>query len=77
MPQGLASIDEQLGQAKEDVEDTKNNLYADAQFLIILKEKCPTADAEWEERQKTRQFEKGVCCKALAVLRCDYAHDLY
>merc|ERR1719235_86826 len=34
-------------------------------------------DAEWEERQKTRQLEMEACSKALAVLSSDDAHDLF
>merc|ERR1711871_957141 len=75
--QELASTDEKLAQAKEDIEDTKNNLSADEEFLLMLKEKCSTTDAEWEERQKTRQLEMEACSKALAVLSSDDAHDLF
>merc|ERR1719353_2566004 len=75
--QELATTDEKLAQAKEDIEDTKNNLSADEQFLMMLKEKCSTTDAEWEERQKTRQLEIEACSKALAVLSSDDAHDLF
>jgi flagellar motility protein MotE (MotC chaperone) len=61
--QELASTDEKLAQAKEDIEDTKNGLSADEEFLLMLKEKCSTTDAEWEERQKTRQLEIEACSK--------------
>merc|ERR1711871_1125919 len=72
-----ASTDEKLAQAKEDIEDTKNNLSADEEFLLMLKEKCSTTDAEWEERQKTRQLEIEACSKALAILSSDDAHDTF
>merc|ERR1711904_463894 len=75
--QELASTDEKNAQAKEDVEDTKKTLSADEQFLMMLKEKCSMTDAEWEERQKTRQLEMEACSKALAVLSSDDAHDLF
>jgi chromosome segregation ATPase len=75
--QELASTDEKLAQSKEDIEDTKNNLSADEEFLLMLKEKCSTTDAEWEERQKTRQLEIEACSKALAVLSSDDAHDTF
>jgi len=52
-------------------------LSADEEFLMMLKEKCSTTDAEWEERQKTRQLEMEACSKALAVLSSDDAHDLF
>merc|ERR1719426_767219 len=44
---------------------------------MMLKEKCSMTDAEWEERQKTRQLEMEACSKALAVLSSDDAHDLF
>merc|ERR1719316_245836 len=68
---------EKLAQSKEDLEDTKKSLAADEEFLAMLKEKCSGTDAEWEERQKTRQLEMEACSKALAVLSSDDAHDLF
>merc|ERR1711904_560496 len=75
--QELADVEEKNAQAKEDVEDTKKTLSADEQFLMMLKEKCSMTDAEWEERQKTRQLEMEAVAKALAVLSTDDAHDLF
>merc|ERR1740117_1996533 len=75
--QELATTDEKNAQAKQDIEDTKNNLSADEQFLMMLKEKCAMTDGEWEERQKTRQLEMEAVSKALAVLSGDDAHDLF
>merc|ERR1712129_445624 len=75
--QELAAAEANLAQAKEDIEDTRNSLAADEQFLMMLKEKCSMTDGEWEERQKTRQLEIEACSKALAVLSSDDAHDLF
>merc|ERR1712178_580761 len=75
--QELADTDEKNANSKEDLEDTKKSLSADEEFLMMLKEKCSTTDAEWEERQKTRQLEMEACSKALAVLSSDDAHDLF
>merc|ERR1712072_1530965 len=75
--QELADTDEKNAQAKEDIEDTKKSLAADEEFLLMLKEKCSMTDAEWEERQKTRQLEMEAVSKALAVLSTDDAHDLF
>jgi len=44
---------------------------------MMLKGKCSSTDAEWEERQKARQLEMEACSKALAVLSSDDAHDLF
>jgi len=75
--QELADTDEKLANAKEDIDDTKASLGADEQFLMELKQVCAGSDAEWEERQKTRQLEMEACTKALAVLSSDEAHDLF
>merc|ERR1711920_83989 len=75
--QELAATGEKLAQAKEDIEDTRNSLAADEQFLMMLKEKCQMTDKEWEERQKTRQLEMEAVSKALAILSGDDAHDLF
>merc|ERR1719181_2118856 len=75
--QELADTDLKNAQAKEDLEDTKKTLSADEQFLMMLKEKCSMTDAEWEERQKTRQLEMEAVSKALAILSGDDAHDLF
>merc|ERR1719238_251675 len=72
-----ADGEEKLAQNQEDLEDTKKTLAEDEAFLAMLKEKCSTTDAEWEERQKTRQLEMEACSKALAVLSSDEAHDLF
>merc|ERR1712188_358409 len=63
--QELADTDEKNAQAKEDLEDTKNTLSADEQFLMMLKEKCSVTDKEWEARQKARSTEIEACSKAL------------
>jgi len=75
--QELADTEEKLAQAKEDIEDTRNSLTADEQFLMMLKEKCSMTDKEWEERQKTRQLEMEAVSRALAILSGDDAHDLF
>merc|ERR1712066_526282 len=75
--QELADADEKLAMAKQDIEDTRNSLAADEQFLMMLKEKCAMTDKEWEERQKTRQLEMEAVSKALAILSGDDAHDLF
>merc|ERR1712182_137238 len=75
--QELATTDEKLAQAKQDIEDTRASLSADENFLMNLKEKCQMTDQEWEERQKTRQLEIEAVSKALAILSSDDAHDLF
>merc|ERR1719305_176221 len=48
----LANTDEANAQAKQDLQDTREALSADQQFLLGLKHKCAQADAEFEERAK-------------------------
>jgi len=72
-----ADADEKLAQNREDLVDTGKTLAEDEAFLAMLKEKCSTTDAEWEERTKTRQLEMEACSKALAVLSSDEAHNLF
>ena len=45
--------------------------------MMMSKEKCSNTNAEWDERQKTRQMEMEACSEALAVLNSDDAHDLF
>jgi len=73
----LATTDEKLAQAKQDIEDTRASLSADEKFLMNLKETCSSLDAEWEMRQKDRQLEIEAVSKALAILTSDDAHDLF
>jgi len=73
----LADTQEKLAQAKQDLEDTRNSLSADQKYLSDLKVKCQATDAEWAERQKTRQAEIEAVSQALAVLSSDDAHDTF
>merc|ERR1712205_174138 len=66
-----------MGQAGEDLEDTRTTLAADEKFLKMLKEKCTGMDKEYEERKKERALEMEACSKALAILSSDDAHDLF
>merc|ERR1719324_2264250 len=73
----LATTDEKLAMSKQDMEDTRNGLSEDEQFLMMLKEKCQGSDQEYEERQKTRAMEIEAVSKALAFLTSDDARDLF
>jgi len=73
----LSDVDVKLAQATEDLEDTKDTLAADEEFLLMLKDKCSLTDQEWEERQKARQLEMQAVSKALAVLSSDNARHTF
>merc|ERR1719482_811082 len=75
--QELADTDEKLAMDKQDIEDTRNSLSADQKFLMNLKETCQNADAEYEERVKSRQEEIKACGEALAILTSDEAHATF
>merc|ERR1719269_538443 len=72
----LADSDEKNAISKETLEETRNTLAADTEFLANLKEQCKNVDAEYEERTKTRQLEIQAVSKAMAFLTSDEAHDL-
>jgi chromosome segregation ATPase len=74
--QELADTDEANAQAKIDLEDTKNTMAADQEYLAKLKEQCALTDKEFEERVKTRQLEMQAVSKATGVLSSDDAMDL-
>merc|ERR1719498_1394842 len=67
----------QLGEAKEDLEDTTSAMEADQAFLVDLKERCSVSDKEWEERSKTRALEIAAVGETIKILTDDDAHDLF
>jgi chromosome segregation ATPase len=75
--QELADTNEKKAQAEVDLEDTKNSLSADEQFLMTLKEKCSLTDKEFQERTTTRQLEMEAVSKAMTILSGDDAHDVF
>jgi chromosome segregation ATPase len=75
--QEKADTDEANAQAKVDLEDTKNSLSADEQFLMMLKEKCALTDKEFQERTTTRQLEMEAVSKAMTILSSDDATDAF
>merc|ERR1719335_1478240 len=73
----LAKTKVQLGEAKEDLEDTTSAMEADQAFLVDLKERCSVSDSEWEERSKTRSLEIAAVGETIKILTDDDAHDLF
>jgi len=73
----LADTKESTATARQDLADTRNSLSADDEFLRMVKEKCSQTDAEWSERQKTRNEEITAVSEALSVLSGDDAHDVF
>merc|ERR1719355_309982 len=72
----LGDTEEKHAQSVQSLDDTRNTLAADTEFLANLKEQCALFDSEYEERTKTRQLEIQAVGKALAFLSSDEAQDL-
>jgi len=71
----LADVNNKNSDAKEDLEDTENALSSDQKFLIDLKKRCKSADAEFAERSKTRQDEILAVSETIGILTADEAHE--
>jgi len=74
--QELAVTQEANAAAKQNLKDTKSALAADTAFLTDLKERCANADAEFEERSKTRSEEIKAISETIGILNSDESHDL-
>jgi chromosome segregation ATPase len=72
-----AAADKRVADASTDLEDTRESLSSDEQFLMDLKQKCRAGDEEWESRQKLRNEELVGVAKAIKVLNEDSNHDLF
>jgi hypothetical protein len=72
----LADTNQKVAQAKEDLVETKDALAADEKFLMDLKKRCKTADADYAARSKTRQDEILAITEAINILTTDEAKDL-
>merc|ERR1719318_140339 len=73
----LAATKEANAVAKQNLEDTQNSLAADQAFLADLKMRCGQMDAEWEQRQASRQEEVQAIGEALDILSGEDAHDSF
>jgi len=73
----LANAREARAEAKQNLEDTRNSLSADEAFLMDLKTRCGESDAEWEQRQRSRNEEVVAIGEALKILSSDDARDTF
>jgi len=62
---------------KNDLEDTKESLGADEQFLMELKKSCGTADEEYAKRKEARAMETVAVAETIKILNDDDALDLF
>merc|ERR1719316_2082434 len=72
----LASTDEKNVASKEDLVDTQTTVDADTKFLASLKEKCDSAEADYNARAKVRNDEIQAVAEAMEILTGDDAKDL-
>jgi len=72
----LASTDEKNVASKEDLVDTQTTVDADTKFLANLKEKCDSAEADYNARAKVRNDEIQAVAEAMEILTGDDARDL-
>jgi len=67
----------QIVSLKNDLEDTKDSLGADEQFLMELKKSCATKGDEYEARKASRSEELVAISETIKVLNDDDALDLF
>merc|ERR1719161_1024545 len=72
----LADTDEKNVASKEDLVDTQNTVDADTKFLANLKDKCDSAQADYNARSKVRNDEIQAVAEAMEILTGDDAKDL-
>lgn len=69
----LAETIDKTAQAKQDLKDSRATLKADEEFLLNLKQKCQTADQEYEGRQQMRMDEVTAVTETIDILTKDEA----
>lgn len=73
----LADTNEKVANAKEDLEDTKEAMSSDQQFLLSLESRCKNADDGYATRQKTRSDEIVAIAETISILTQDASRDLF
>jgi chromosome segregation ATPase len=71
----LATQDNQLAEAKEDLVQEQASLSADQKFMKNLKETCANADTNYRERTNARLTEIKAISETIEILQGDEARD--
>eukprot|EP00971_Amphidinium_carterae_P086765 1716931-Amphidinium_carterae.1 len=71
----LATAKSTLATAKNELDDTKDAVAADQQFLLNLTSKCTEAVHDYETQHKALQEELTAVVDAVALLSKDAVHD--
>mmetsp|Transcript_105103 Transcript_105103/g.274380 ORF Transcript_105103/g.274380 Transcript_105103/m.274380 type:complete len:714 (-) Transcript_105103:84-2225(-) len=64
-------------QMANDIEDSKEGLAQDKEFLAELQKSCGSKGKEWEDRVKVRQEETVALAETIKILNDDDALDLF
>merc|ERR1719443_1319753 len=65
-----------LSDAKENIENTREQRSKDVEFLRNLKTTCMDLDQQWAQRSKTRSMETQAVSEALKIITADDNMDL-
>jgi len=71
----LANMDNDLAEAKEDIEKETNVLAADEEFLANLVKMCDKGSADFDERKAARLEEMKAVGETIEILQGDEARD--
>eukprot|EP00928_Gymnodinium_smaydae_P070348 TRINITY_DN5419_c0_g2_i2.p1 TRINITY_DN5419_c0_g2~~TRINITY_DN5419_c0_g2_i2.p1 ORF type:complete len:704 (-),score=230.98 TRINITY_DN5419_c0_g2_i2:90-2201(-) len=73
----LAEFGEKHAQAAKELEDTKDQLAMDTEFLAKLKEKCSESKTEFDARVKSRLEEIAAVEDTIGILNSDDSFDAF
>jgi len=73
----LGELNVMLSETANDLEETKETLGEDTQYLAELKKGCSTKEAEWEARCKVRAEEIVALSETITALNDDDALELF
>jgi len=73
----LSEADEKNAHAKADLEDLRNSLSTDDNFLMDVKTRCANSEKEWELRSKMRSEEISAVTETISILSADQARDAF
>jgi predicted nucleic acid-binding Zn-ribbon protein len=73
----LGELNMLLADGGNDLEETKETLKEDQQYLVELEKGCATKEKEWEARQKVRAEELVALAQTIKILNDDDALELF
>merc|ERR1719440_634832 len=73
----IADLQEKFAEEMKQLENTKEQLAMDEEFLRNLKEKCATMDADYEKRTKDRLAEIDAVEDTIKILNSDESFEAF